>query len=65
MCASLGIEPADPMKALGDRAPWVTQGYRGTWSGRHSDWRALWTDEIDAAWEAAGGPEVERLYGYA
>jgi hypothetical protein len=65
LCAALGIAPVDPMKAFGDRAPWVTQGYRGTWSGRHSDWRALWTEELDKAWSTAGGPDVERLYGYA
>lgn len=64
ICAAVGIAPADPMKAFGDRAPWVTSNYRGTWSGRHSDWRAFWTDAIDAAWNAAGGPDVEALYGY-
>lgn len=60
----LGLAPADPVKVLGDAAPWVTPSYRGTWSGRNSDWREIWTDGLDALWSQCGGPEVEAMYGY-
>lgn len=65
VCHALGIPHADPMKVFGDNAPWITREYRGTWSGCHSAWQAFWTDQIDALWSAAGGQEVEKLYGYA
>lgn len=63
-CA-LDIETGDPQSVIGDSTPWVTPRYRGTWSGQPSDWRKIWTPEIDAEWRNAGGHEVESMYGYA
>lgn len=30
-----------------------------------SDWRDVWSPEMDAAWRQAGGPQLERDAGYA
>jgi hypothetical protein len=35
-----------------------------TWSGQLSDWRKVWTPEIEAAYVAAGGLDLEREAGY-
>ena len=35
-----------------------------TWSGELSDWTEYWSDEIEAAWQTARGPEIERMFGY-
>lgn len=64
LCSTLGIRYADPRGVLGDGAPWITKTYRGTWSGRHSDWRGYWNEKIEAAWRSAGGPGVAELYAY-
>jgi hypothetical protein len=36
-----------------------------TWTGELSDWTKYWSDEIEAAWREARGPEIERMFGYA
>src|SRR5690606_1664207 len=61
---ALGISFADPSKVIGEATPWVTLRYRGTWSGKLSDWRQVWNDTVDAQWKDAGGYEVEAAYGY-
>lgn len=60
-----GLKYHDPEGMLGDKTPWVTPDYRGTWSGRHSNWEEYWNSEVDSAWTSVGGPAAERLYGYS
>lgn len=57
-------------------AAWLGVDYNGTfdqlqvadstptWHFPHSDWTKLWNADIQAAWEAAGGPAMEAAYGY-
>lgn len=61
---ALHMSMADPEDMLGDKAPWVTEEYRGTWSGQHSDWRQVWDQRLDEVWTAWGGLDVERAYGF-
>jgi hypothetical protein len=35
-----------------------------TWSGELSDYRAVWSDEVQAAWNSIGGEELRRRWGY-
>lgn len=35
-----------------------------TWSGALTDWRHWWDAKIDRAWTKAGGPEIEKAWGY-
>lgn len=64
LCQTLDIPMADPDAVLGDKTPWITPQYRGTWSGQLSDWSEIWDERIDAKWRAAGGRELEADYGY-
>ena len=39
--------------------------YTLTWvDADHSDYRRIWSDEIEAAWQKEGGAEVQKLFGY-
>jgi hypothetical protein len=60
----LGLEPKCPTKVLGNNTPWVTESYRGTWSGKHSRWEDVWDKAIDEEWRRLGGHKVEKMYGY-
>lgn len=40
-------------------------GLTMTWAPVHSDWRAVWTEQLDTAWQAEGGPELLQRWGYA
>lgn len=60
-----GVKPADPSTVIDGAAPWVTPSYRGTWSGRLSDWREVWSDTLDTIWEQEGGVAVEQAAGYS
>lgn len=62
VAGALGI--AGPAEFTGAQAAWITPTYRGTYSGRHSDWRDFWDKRLESAWDSAGGPRVEELYGY-
>lgn len=62
--SALGITEVDPLSVMGDRTPWITREYRGTWSGRHSTWSDYWDRSIDKRWRKMCGPDVESLYGY-
>ena len=35
-----------------------------SWSGKLSHWPDYWSDEIEAAWQKARGPEIEKVFGY-
>ncbi len=35
-----------------------------TWTGKLSHWPDYWSDEIEAAWVEARGPEIEEMFGY-
>ncbi len=39
-------------------------GLTYSWRQPHSDWAAVWTPEVDAVWQAEGGPELLRAWGY-
>lgn len=39
-------------------------GMTRTWRADHSDWEALWTPQMDAAWREIGGPELLDRWGY-
>lgn len=39
-------------------------GLTRTWFAEHSDYRAIWTPEVEAAWVAEGGPELLARWGY-
>jgi hypothetical protein len=62
---ALDILAIDPAPVIGDGAPWVTRRWRGTWSGRRSDWREWWNAGVDGLWRDLGGVEVESELGYA
>jgi len=51
-----GTVPADAWANLpGDTA---------TWTGKHSDWSAVWNSEIDKHWTDIGGPAILKTWGY-
>lgn len=39
-------------------------GHTRTWNPEHSDYRYVWTPEIDAAWNEIGGPSILAEWGY-
>lgn len=39
-------------------------GLTYSWTGRYSDYRTIWTPEVDAVWHAEGGPELLSRWGY-
>ena len=39
-------------------------GMTRTWFAEHSDYRAIWTPEVEAAWVAEGGAELITRWGY-
>lgn len=64
LTAKLGLPYSPANVVLHDNAPWITPTYRGTWSGRVSDWQEHWNPYIAALWRNAGGREIESAYGY-
>jgi hypothetical protein len=38
-------------------------GLTATWFADHSDYRTIWTPEVDAVWSAEGGPELLTRWG--
>lgn len=40
-------------------------GMTATWSSKHSDWREVWTPQVQRVWEAEGGPDLLKRWGYA
>jgi len=50
--------------------PYLTDAYANlpgltrTWTGNYSDWTEHWTQDIEDAWQAVGGANVEQDYGY-
>ena len=39
-------------------------GLTVTWSGKLSDYRDIWTPEVESAWNSEGGPELLARWGY-
>lgn len=39
-------------------------GMTRTWFAEHSDYRTIWTPEVEAVWAAEGGPELLARWGY-
>jgi hypothetical protein len=39
-------------------------GLTRTWNAAHSDYRAIWTPEVAAVWEAEGGDDLLKRWGY-
>ena len=39
-------------------------GMTRTWFPEHSDYRTVWTPEVEAVWNAEGGPELLKRWGY-
>lgn len=39
-------------------------GMTRTWNSQRSDWRAVWTPQVDAAWQEIGGPALLDRWGY-
>jgi hypothetical protein len=39
-------------------------GHTTTWTGKYSDYRAVWTPQIESAWNAEGGHETLEAWGY-
>lgn len=39
-------------------------GLTKTWFAAHSDYRTIWTPEVEAVWSAEGGPELLARWGY-
>ena len=39
-------------------------GMTRTWFADHSDFRAIWTPEVEAVWQAEGGPELLKRWDY-
>ncbi len=39
-------------------------GMTRTWNPQHSDWRALWTPQVQQVWESVGGNELLARWGY-
>lgn len=50
--------------------PWIDgafdelEGLTATWFAQHSDYRTIWTPEVDAVWAAEGGPALLARWGY-
>lgn len=50
--------------------PWIDgafdelEGLTATWFAQHSDYRTIWTPEVDAVWVAEGGPALLARWGY-
>lgn len=40
------------------------EGLTSTWFAQHSDYRAIWTPEVQAVWVAEGGNELLARWGY-
>lgn len=40
------------------------EGLTATWYAQHSDYRTIWTPDVEAAWVAEGGPELLARWGY-
>lgn len=40
------------------------EGLTATWFAQHSDYRTIWSPEVEAAWSAEGGPELLNRWGY-
>lgn len=40
-------------------------GLTRTWFADHSDYRTIWTPEVEVAWNAEGGAELLAAWGYA
>lgn len=65
------IVSADCMKAIADYlgVPYLDGAFEAlpgltrTWYAEHSDWRGIWTAEVDAVWAAEGGPELLARWG--
>ncbi len=39
-------------------------GMTKTWFAEHSDFRSVWTPEVESVWAAEGGPELLARWGY-
>ena len=39
-------------------------GLTVTWTGKPSNWKEHWTDEVDKVWVKCGGPELEAAWKY-
>lgn len=39
-------------------------GMTRTWFSDHSDYRTIWTPEVDAVWSSEGGPDLLSRWGY-
>ncbi len=39
-------------------------GHTATWNPEHSDYRYVWTAEVEAAWNDIGGPAILQEWGY-
>lgn len=39
-------------------------GLTRTWNADHSDYRAIWTADVEAVWAAEGGPDLLARWGY-
>jgi hypothetical protein len=39
-------------------------GYTMTWTPIRSDYRTIWTPEVEASWQAEGGPDLLKRWGY-
>lgn len=63
VCKALGVKYKDPEGMMFDKTPWVTDTYRGTWSGQLSNWADVWDDEVEHVWYTVGGPAIEKKYG--
>ncbi len=50
--------------------PWIDgafddlEGLTATWFAQHSDYRTIWTPEVEAVWVAEGGPALLARWGY-
>lgn len=40
------------------------EGLTSTWFAQHSDYRAIWTPEVEVVWAAEGGNELLARWGY-
>lgn len=40
------------------------EGLTSTWFAQHSDYRAIWSPEVEAVWAAEGGNELLARWGY-
>ena len=50
--------------------PWIDgafdelEGLTATWFAQHSNYRTIWTPEVEAVWVAEGGPALLARWGY-